>query len=383
MKDLDPLDLAPLTADVAKKTWFWARTGLTGPALLLAGKAALAVGIAWIIAPFIPGVANDYPYYAPLGVLVSMYPTLMGSLKNGLQTVAGLAIGALLAGAVIIFSEPNVLTLSIMVGIGFLISGSKWITTAREFVPITALFVLIIGGPDADSYSLGYVIQVCLGIIIGLGVNLLILPPLPLKAVEDELARFRKLLAKHLTEVGDALVDTWPPEQQGWASRSTTLGTTGGSVRSAVRTADESRKGNPRTLNNRRNLSEDYDDLAALEVVSFHLRDLTDVLTAAVWGKPIPLDLPSALRPRLSEAFHATAAVLTGWGSGEADQAAFHAADESVKALMTEVEDDRGANVSFGAAVTIAMDLRRILAALEPSISRDADTAPGEEAPAQ
>ena len=34
-------------------------TWLVNPALLLAAKAALAVGIAWAIAPHLPGVAND------------------------------------------------------------------------------------------------------------------------------------------------------------------------------------------------------------------------------------------------------------------------------------------------------------------------------------
>src|SRR6478736_1096262 len=56
----------------------------TRPArLLLVAKTALAVGIAWFIARYMPGVTDEYPYYAPLGALVSMYPTLMGSVKSG------------------------------------------------------------------------------------------------------------------------------------------------------------------------------------------------------------------------------------------------------------------------------------------------------------
>ena len=63
----------PRVPRVPLKKW------VTHSRVLLAAKTALAVGIAWLIAPLVPGVADDYPYYAPLGALVSMTPTMMGS----------------------------------------------------------------------------------------------------------------------------------------------------------------------------------------------------------------------------------------------------------------------------------------------------------------
>jgi hypothetical protein len=68
----------------------WMEINWSKARILLAVKAAIAVAIAWFVAPHMPGVADEYPYYAPLGALVSMYPTLMGSVKAGLQTLAGL-----------------------------------------------------------------------------------------------------------------------------------------------------------------------------------------------------------------------------------------------------------------------------------------------------
>ena len=353
------------------------RTWVLNPALLLAAKAALAVGIAWAIAPHLPGVANDYPYYAPLGALVSMAPTLMGSVKNGLQTIAGLAIGVLLAGAVIVLSEPNVFTISLVVGIGFLISGHRRITTTREFVPVTALFVLIVGGPNADSYSIGYLVQVCLGITVGLAVNLLILPPLRHNAAKDELSRFRTTIAEHLDDMGKALVESWPPEHEGWATRSDALTRTGDEVRGAVLHADESRKGNPRALIHRRNLGADFDDVAALETVSFHVRNVTDVLAGAVWGDPLPVEIPSALRPALSGAIHSVAELIKGWDSGSGELTRRDEVESSLADLMEGLDEQRHAGAeSLSAGAAIAMDLRRILAALRPSVERDAQETP-------
>jgi uncharacterized membrane protein YccC len=353
------------------------KVGVQHPQLLLAAKAALAVGIAWSVAPHLPGVANDYPYYAPLGALVSMAPTLMGSVRNGLQTIAGLAIGVLLAAAVILFSEPNVFTISLVVGIGYLISAHRRITTTREFIPVTALFVLIVGGPNADSYSIGYLVQVCFGITVGLAVNLLILPPLRQGAAALELSRFRTTIATHLDEISEALVDSWPPEQEGWAGRGEVLATMAGQVRRAVQHADDSRKGNPRSLVHRRNLTADYDDVAALETVSFHVRNLTDVLAGAVWGGPVPVEVPPALRPSLSEAIHAVAGVLKDWDSGTGDLARRDDAEAALESLLAGLADqvhDGAESLSAGAA--IAMDLRRILAALRPSVERDARETP-------
>ncbi|TFB53252.1 FUSC family protein [Cryobacterium tagatosivorans] len=354
------------------------KSGVRHPELLLAAKAALAVGISWSIAPYLPGVANDYPYYAPLGALVSMAPTLMGSVKNGLQTVAGLAIGVLLAGVVIVFSEPNVFTISLVVGIGFLISGNHRITTAREFVPVTALFVLIVGGPNADSYSIGYLVQVCLGISVGLAVNLLILPPLRQNAAAAELSRFRTTLARHLRDISEALTESWPPEHEAWATRGDTLSRTAGEVRAAVVHADESRRGNPRALIHRRDLPADYDDVAALETVSFHVRNLTDVLAGAVWGKPLPVEVPGELRPPLGAAIRSVARILDEWDSGTGVLAPPRdEAEAELRSLRAELDRQRHSGAeAISAAAAVEMDLRRILVALRPSVERDAEDIP-------
>ncbi|KFF58590.1 hypothetical protein JF66_17495 [Cryobacterium sp. MLB-32] len=350
------------------------RSHLTPAQLLLAGRAALAAGIAWYAAPFMPGVAHDYPYYAPLGALISMYPTVMSSVRNGLQTLAGLVIGAGLAAAVIILSEPSVLTIPLVIGLGFLISGGPLVKTTREFVPITALFVLIVGGPNADSYSIGYLVQVCLGIVVGLSVNMLILPRLGFKEAISNLSVFRAALAKHLDEVGDALNEQWPPKNEEWARRSETLALTASAVRDAVSEADDSRKGNPRARFHPRDLAVDFHDLAALETVTFHVRDLTEILAAAVWGKPFPVEIPAELCAPLSEAMHAVAKVLTAWDAQVGATKPFTDAENAVARLMARLDEhlDAGATALIPIA-SITMDFRRILTSLQPCIARHAE----------
>lgn len=363
----------------------WVGTTATNLKLVQALKAAVAVAIAWSVAPLLPGVADEYPYYAPLGALVSMYPTLMSSVRNALQTLGGLAVGILLAAAVLVFSQPSVFTISLAVGIGAVIAATGWFGPNREYIPVTALFVLIIGGPNADGYSIGYLEQMSLGIVIGLAVNLLVLPPLAFDAVGRQLTRFRTTLADHLIEISEALTEDWPPEREGWATRNLALVELGREVRIALLYADDSRKGNPRARFHRRNLSADYDDLSAFETATFHVRDLTDVLAGAIWGTPVPLELHPELRPHVSAALAAVAAALRDWDPDESEQAAIGEADAAVEVLMAELDERRGTTpiTSMAVASSVAMDVKRILAALRPRLDGpEEDAEPAEPADA-
>jgi uncharacterized membrane protein YgaE (UPF0421/DUF939 family) len=344
------------------------KSWLSHPRLLLAIKTAIAVGLAWVLAHLVPGVADEYPYYAPLGALISVSPTLMSSVKRGAQTLAALAIGILLAGAIIVFWEPNVFTISLVVGIGVLIAGSRWLTAGGEYVAVAALFVLIIGGQNADDYSIGYLVQMCVGIAVGLAVNLVILPPLNFSGAALRLAEFRSLLSTHLRDIGKALVETWPPEHEDWAGRSGTLTDTADRVREAVGQADESRKLNPRAKIHRRNLEKDYEDLSDLETMTFHVRDLTQVLAAAIWESPFPAELPQVLREPLSDTIHAVADVLTMRNAGEEVGEGVAAAEEALRILLERLDEQRDVDPSsLSPAATAAMDLRRILAILQES----------------
>ncbi|TFD03692.1 FUSC family protein [Cryobacterium sp. TMT1-66-1] len=353
-------------ASVTHTAW-QLKSQITRSRMLQAGKAAVAVGISWSIAPHLPGVADNYPYYAPLGALVSMYPTLMGSVRNALQTLGSLVVGIVLAAAVLVLSQPNVVTISVAVGIGALIAATGWFGNNREYIPVTVLFVLIVGGPDADSYSIGYIVQISLGIVIGLLVNMLVFPALNLNGVGLKLSNYRSALADHLSEVAEALAEHWPPERDGWASRKDSLINLSSGLRTALQQADESRKVNPRArIHRHRDLSADYEDLAALETIAFHVRDLTEVLAGAVWGTPIKVELREDLRPSVSLALDAMAAALRDWDAGNTDLTAHAAAADALASLMAELDDrkDSTSATSMGAAISIAMDIARALAAL-------------------
>jgi len=104
--------------DSDRTAYRWTRTLLAQPRLLMAAKGALAAALAYWIAPHVPGVAAEYPYYAPLGAVLALWPTVKTSLKQGLQTILGLVIGVLLATTVFAVQDgqPGVLAVALAWG---------------------------------------------------------------------------------------------------------------------------------------------------------------------------------------------------------------------------------------------------------------------------
>ncbi len=331
--------------------------------LLLVAKTTLAVGLAWLIAPHTPGVTDEYPYYAPLGALVSMYPTLMGSVRSGLQTLLGLATGIGLALLVVMTVGPTWWTVPAVVGVGMLVAGTGWFGAAREYVPVAALFVLIVGGQNADDYSLGYLVQMAVGIVIGLIVNIVIAPaPLTLAAAA-RVDAFRDQLSAHLHDIGSAVSESWPPEHEKWADDAASLADTTSELRTALSEADDSRRGNVRARGRRGETRHIHAELEALDRIAHLIRDISDEIADTIWDRPGALDLDPALPDPLSAACHAVAEVI-------AQQEPLTSEDHRVRAeaarairLLLETVDDRTIDVrrSMGPGVLAAMHLRRIL----------------------
>ncbi|WP_259363109.1 FUSC family protein [Microbacterium esteraromaticum] len=360
------------------------RGAVTRARLLFAAKTALAVAVAWLIAPHMPGVTDDYPYYAPFGALISMYPTLMSSFRSGLQTLLGLGVGIGLAALVLLTVGPSVWSIIGVVGIGVLVSGTGWFGIGREYIPMAALFVLIIGGADAEDYSLGYVTQTAVGVVVGLLVNLII-PPAPLVSeAAGRIDAFQQRLAAHLDDIAAALTEKWPPERDGWMQDAGALAETSRSLRDALAEADESRRGNPRAWRGRADTSEEHARLEVLVEVAHQIRDVSGCLSDTINGRPSAFPLDPELVEPLSRACSAVADVL-GAEAGEAVELHVRASD-AVQTLLRAVHARSiEMDAVAGPGVLSAMHLQRILGMLAPADGDDAqrDVAQPDEADPQ
>ena len=338
------------------------------PRLQLALKAALAAGIAFAIAPFMPGSAADYPYYAPLGALVAMYENVAGSMRQGLQTLVGLAIGVGLAFMLFSLGEPTPLTVAVVMGLGVVLAGLPKIGSGRDWIPTAALLVLLVGGHNPDTFSFGYLFQMGVGVTVGIVVNLLVFPPLHFRAAALSIAELRQALAQQLWDMGKALKESWPPEHEDWARRSDALAAHARSVRLAVEKADASRQANPRRRLHPRDIDLDYRNLRDLERLTFHVQDVTQVLADVIWADDNPFVVPDEYAAPLGDAMTAVGDVLRATEEDHPERVAELAgsADAAVNELTVRIGSEPHTNDAPSAVESILVSLHRMLRVAKP-----------------
>jgi uncharacterized membrane protein YgaE (UPF0421/DUF939 family) len=339
--------------------------------IALAVRTAVAAAIAWYFAPFVPLAEAEYSYYAPLGVLVSMYPTLARSARSGAQTLLGLALGiALGIGGIALtwLGAPGIVALALVVGVGVWLGGIESLDAGRDWIAMAGLFVLLLGGPTPEDFSLSYLVTMAFGVAVGLVMNLVLFPPLYLREAADRLSTLRDAAARHLHDIADA-VEAGELSRDHLDAIVRDLNETVAKVTQAVEDADESSRGNPRArrrvddrdLNRRR--------LQALERTVFSIRDLADIL----WHAEDRDASPGPARGALAEAIHAAADLVAEPPGGETAAEQLEAADGALRAYASAIDDVASGAPSGGASgvaddLTAAVCLRRMIEASRPFV---------------
>ena len=305
----------------------------------MAVKAALAAGLAWLAVQPIDGVAEDYPYYAPLGAVVAVSTTVVSSARESARSVLAILLGAAAALGFDAWVGPNALTVAAVVAVGTLIGGWRRLGATGSWVPISALFVLVLGNADAGQYAAAYAGLTAFGAAIGVAVNFAF-PPLPLNAAEASLDRLRDTLAGQFDELAEALLAERPLSASEWHERADVVESVSNETRASVQRATEAQRANWRARRWREQAQRQYDAAMTLEQLPFIVEDLTAILVHATdasetvpWGAP--------LLPRIAHALQATADLLRsidGIGGGPEELTRL---DESLERLTEEVRATR------------------------------------------
>ncbi|CAL4860713.1 hypothetical protein MMM2322_02394 [Microbacterium sp. MM2322] len=175
--------------------------------LILALKTAVAAAIAWFFAPLVPFADAEYSYYAPLGVLVSMYPTVADSLRAGIQSLIGLACGIAIGFgglALVAAGTPGIAGLALVVLVGVALGGIRALGVGRDWVALAGLFVLLLSKNDPDGFSSSYLATMAFGVLVGVVANVVLVPPLYLQSARDRLSELRAAVVAALDRAADS-----------------------------------------------------------------------------------------------------------------------------------------------------------------------------------
>jgi uncharacterized membrane protein YccC len=298
----------------AKAWWSWLpaplRPASSGPVRYwqdrgrVAAKCALAAMAAWALAHYAAGQQD--PYFAPLAALLGVSPTVARSVREGLQYVAGFVLGAVLSIPVALILGPSIAGIAVVVLAGVVIGSWRRLGGQSTQVTFTALFVLLIGGYQPLHYLTPRLIDVAIGVVTGLVVNVLVFPPLQLRPAEHAVRQWGDDIAAAVDDLAGAAAGRYSPGKS-WPRHDRQLSEAAEQARAAARNARESLRWNPRARVERAVPRPDGVVLDSLEELTARTRAVARVLMEAA-REDEPLGLPASF----GESYAAMLQMLAG-----------------------------------------------------------------------
>lgn len=349
------------------------RAWLRHPRWALAVKGALAASLAWFVALVAPAPFSEYPYYAPLGAVLATTSTVVRSVRDSLQSVAAVLVGAAIARTVGLLPLPGLLELALVVGLALLCVGWRIFGEMGNWAVMSSIFVLILGNGDGLDYIGSYAGLIVVGASIGIGINLL-LPPLPLTPSELALGRLRNGLAEQVEVLANWLEERGTLDPDEWERRRQQLLPTVEGARAAVAQSREASRANlrVRSSGNQHLLASQARRAGALGTAAEAVDNIVRLLVEWERDGRDELALGEHLRPDVAATLRSVASALraaeTQNAAGEPAKEATEAVDqldESIGQLRAAVRAaQRSTQYDYFVAGALVINLSRAAAAL-------------------
>jgi uncharacterized membrane protein YgaE (UPF0421/DUF939 family) len=343
------------------------------PSWALAAKGAVAAAIAWFVGLLAPAPFDQYPYYAPMGAVVATTGTLSRSATASAQATGAILVGAVIARAVDAVLDPGALAIAIAVGIALLVSGWRRLGSMGSWAVTSALFVLILGDQNPETYVVAYAGLVVAGALVGVAVNFAF-PPLPLTPSELVLGRARDVLADQLEGLADGLGADELPSQDEWAQRRRSVEPALAQAQEAVSRSKEAVRANRKARRYREWTTSQVRRGGLLHTLAAVVDDITRSVAEWETRERDDVALGPPLRPPAARAISALAAAVRSLDADGTDPQALAALAEATDEYHGAVRETRGrSNQDYFVAGAIVLALRRARSALATEVASVGD----------
>lgn len=263
--------------------------------LLQIAKGVLAGTAAWALSIFV--LDSQLPFLAPWTALLTVHATVHRSLSRGAQTTVASAVGVLVSFVIGAWLGVSVWTFALALLVGLLGSRISWIRDEGVAIATTAIFLLGSGFDSQQPLLVDRMVEVALGVAVGVGVNLLIIPPLRDQQASRYVDSINRRMGDVLINMADEFSTSWDTDQaEAWFRETESMSEELDSAWQTVRFARESERVNPRSgLRRRRGSGRNRSSTVTAEEASYenilarvdegisHLRHLTRTLREATY----------------------------------------------------------------------------------------------------
>ena len=175
---------------------------------LRTAKTTLAAVLSYVVALRLG--TSPQPVLAPLTALLVVQLTMYETVASGLQRVASVVAGVLIAVGVSTWVGLTWWSLGIVVAASLIIGRLLRLGPHLLEVPISAMLVLAVGG--AEGAALDRVYETLIGAAVGVAVNVVIAAPLYVQPASDAIEELAERMAAFLRQLADQLGEGWSRE---------------------------------------------------------------------------------------------------------------------------------------------------------------------------
>lgn len=229
------------------------RAGLGGDALLVIVKCVVAAGLSWYVAADLLRMSS--PTFAPFSAVLVVHATVAESVSHSARYVLAMLGGVALAGVLSPLLGPGVSTFAALVLLALLLGQWRRLGSQGPQVAIAAMFAYqsMVMEPvwRASFVQLGEIAGlIVLGAVVGLAVNLLVVPPLRYRSAQSGVRSLARRVGGEFSDVADGLRGGVPSEDaaQEWSERVGQLPNLVAQTRRNLEHAAETLRFNPRRL---------------------------------------------------------------------------------------------------------------------------------------
>lgn len=286
--------------------------------LLQVAKSAIATGGAWLLAGWL--IPGPPPIFAAIAALLVVQPSLNQSLSKAIERSVGVIVGVIIASLLgLAFGGANWVILVSVVCALFIAWALRMTPGTANQVAISALLVLALGAAT-PNYALDRILETGIGAVIGIIVNMLIVPPVAVAparvsvdAFGEELAASLERLARSLQQVQTA------PQLQGLLIEARLLRPMRDAADTAIAAGAESLALNPRGRRHRQDLAAMQAQLELFGPIVVQVIGMTRALADRYDPSLASEPAIRAIAEQLRRAAHDVRLVLQrGRGAGEA-----------------------------------------------------------------
>src|ERR1700712_1999055 len=229
-------------------------------------KTSVAAVLAWVACVLL--LQGLTPLFAVIAAILVVQPSVTQSVGKALERCVGVIIGVILAYIIGVTVGQSSWAILLAVVVALLLGWALRLgVTSSIQIPISAMLVLALGS-TTPGYAIDRIIETVVGALIGVAVNLLIVPPVALQPVHEAVAGLGNEVANILDTMARVL-STPTPEKERTAMlvEARLLTPMRAKAAAALASGEESLRYNPRRSVHRDLLERDGQLLAMLTIL--------------------------------------------------------------------------------------------------------------------